>query len=64
MEDALWHQLKIAVPHIVHEVDVRDVQDNSQDRTTPHKNWCHHGDREKQEINHMFSKWMDDSCQL
>ena len=39
-EDPLWYQFKIAVPHIIHEVNVRNVQDNAQNRTTAHKNGC------------------------
>lgn len=44
LEHPLWHQLKIAVAHVIHEINVSNVQDTSQDRTTAHKNWRQYGD--------------------
>jgi hypothetical protein len=62
LEHPLGHQLEVAVPHVVHEVDIGDVEDESQDGGIPHVNRCQHGDRKQDVVDDVLSKGMDHRC--
>jgi hypothetical protein len=62
LEHPLGHQLEIAVAHVVHEVNVTDVQHNSHDRRIPDIQGRQHRDRKQQVINKVFSERMDHRC--
>lgn len=62
LEHPLGHQLEIAVPHVVHEVDIGDVEHKAQNRGIPYVNSRQHGDRKQEVVDHVFSKGMDHRC--
>ena len=62
MEHPFWHQLKITVPHVVHEVDVNDIQHKYKGGAISHVNCGQHRDCKEREIDDVFAKRMDDRC--
>lgn len=62
LEHPLGYELEVAVPHVVHEVDVGDVEHNAHDGAIPHVDRRQHGDRKQQVVDQVFSKGVDHSC--
>jgi hypothetical protein len=62
LEHPPGHQLEVAVPHVVHEVDVGDVEHDAQDGGVPHVESRKHGDGEQDVVDHVLSEGMDHGC--
>ena len=58
----LRDQLKVAVAHIVHEVNICDVAKNCQKRGGSIEDGGQDWDGEKKVVHYVFCKWMDHSC--
>ena len=62
LEAPFRNKLEVAMPHIVHDVNIEDIADYCYERSLPHKDGGQHRDRKQQEINYVFRERMDHRC--
>lgn len=63
-EKGVGDELKVTVSHIVHEVDVGDITNERDYRSSSCKQRCQQWYCKQREICNVFSKWMNHSCHI
>lgn len=61
-EQLLWNELKVAVSHIVHEINVSNISKGACYRTSFGEHHGHQWYCKEHHIYHHLRKWMNNSC--